>query len=602
MFDLINDLADRLEKARRIAEGIGELVGVVSRRAPSSVSEGYSKVLVDVPPSKYYGTASSIGVGDVLIAVDARTLKPVGLRVISMRREDAASELGAAPPPTLEPEPQALLTNAVIEAVTVLTADGDPFLSPIEPQSPVVIPSNPGVVERVLGLPEEGVTLGYLHTGSHAVAGGKVRVALPRREFFKHMLIIGTTGSGKTTLIKNLLYALSTEWPEVMVSVLDAAGDYTQIVIPAARGEEAAVYSPDAAPRWVTALVPIRRGDEGLNRLAHEYVMERVAAPAKLVFGEEPRVEVDVDAGRDFGSARSIIVRVMFPDGSESVVEFLPIGLTYQQLRPNLSIFPIFSRQAKIYLDNVIGFIEHESGGVVSFTHLYALLREMGERIIKTLKIHKRTLENIERALNFIASAEEVDVRVGDSFIGMPYARDLARNYRGPVILDLDYAAVRGAHYLITNIIAYEYLRRLFAWKKSAKEGARPAIVVLDEAHRFFPAEGTSEEEVEVLADFIARISRLGRARGLGLIFSTHTPRDVHRVVIQLTNTKVVLRSDREYLEDLGVPREFLGVLELAPDRVAMLKTPAVRSGYAFMRTPPPLLGHVDVGRIIAGE
>jgi Predicted ATPase len=166
--------------------------------------------------------------------------------------------------------------------------------------------------------------------------------------------------------------------------------------------------------------------------------------------------------------------------------------------------------------------------------------------------------------------------------------------------LDLEYAVSQGVHFLMANLIAYEVLRSLHEWKRVGGPSTKPAIVVLDEAHRFFPSEGTSAEEVELLADFIARVARLGRSRGLGIVFSTHSPKDVHRIVIQLSNTKVVFRSEREYLEMLDIPQEFTRILELAPDRVALMKSHVIRSGHALFKTAEPLLGHFDIATLLS--
>ncbi|MCD6341155.1 MAG: ATP-binding protein [Desulfurococcales archaeon] len=279
----------------------------------------------------------------------------------------------------------------------------------------------------------------------------------------------------------------------------------------------------------------------------------------------------------------------------------MPISLSFQQLADHLEIFPLFSRQAKVYLRNILNYLESAEGTIINFTHLYRLLQKKFDALRRDLKLHKGTLENIERALNFIAGSEEVDVSVDRRVIGMPPARVLAENYRGPMILDLDYAFLRGAHFLIINMIAYEFMRSMYVWKKVGGGATKPVVLILDEAHRFFPSEGTLPEEVELLADFIARVARLGRARGLGLVFSTHSPRDVHKIVIQLANTKVVFRSRKEYLELLDVPKEYYRIIELAPDRVALISTPTIRIGYALFRTPEPLLGHFDLGRVAAG-
>ncbi len=596
-------IASRIAEAKKKAENIGRIVGVVSRKNPSKLAGDLTATVIEVDPATYYEYGEMLGVGNYLVAVDLRTLKAVGLRIIGVLRADIASTLESLAPLGLGEDEEGLLTNALIEATPLLNEDGAPVSTPLEPQSPVVIPGSPEILLSVAGIPKEGVTLGYLHTGSAPVAGGVVPMKLPRQEFFKHMLVIGTTGSGKTTLIKNLLYVIGRDWKEAKVLVVDAAGDYAQVVLPPPSPPSDAIPAIYRSveefnsnyPSWITVLLPVRREDRKLKQLALKYVMERIGKVAKAFHEKEPLISVEAPA-RDFETVRSILIHCDL-NGYEFTIEVVPISLTYTQLRDHLEILPLFSRQAKVYLRNVIGYLEHKVGSITNFTYLYRSLQEKFEEILKVMKLHRRTLENIERTLNFIASADEVDVRIEGNVIGIPPAGRIMENYRGPVIVDLDYAALRGAHFLILNLIAYEILREVYAWKKSAG-ATTPTLMILDEAHRFFPSEGTSREEVEMLADFIARIARLGRSRGLGLIFSTHSPKDVHKIVIQLTNTKVILRSEREFLEMLDVPREYLRLMELAPDRVALIRTSVVRSGYALFRTCEPLLGHFDMGRL----
>ncbi len=589
----------RLADAERKAKALGDLIGRVSRKMFSKTTGDGSSTIIEVDVLTYYSLGDKLGVGNFLVAIDIRSGKAVGLKVTSISRADMASAIDSFQPLPLSPDVGGLFTPAFIEADTLLDEDGIPFTTPIEPQSPVIIPQNPELIANVTGLPKEGITLGTLHTGSHPVAGGKIRLKLPRREFFKHILVIGTTGSGKTTFIKNLIYTLRNEWPDVKTCIIDAAGDYTQIILPPISKEPATevLANKGKTLQEITVLLPVKRRDKDLRALASQYVIERLSEIARAFFNEELQIGVIHDS---LSPLLSVETKACLSNQCFTI-NVVPISPSYQQVKDHLEIFPLFSRQAKVYLQNVVNYLEDVEGGVANFTHLHKALEAHASKIMETLKIHRRTVENIERAVNFIASSEEIDSMLGRRPIGMPRADDLMESASGPIVLDLDYAAMRGAHYLTLNMIAYEFMREIYSWKKSGEGMLTPILMVLDEAHRFFPSEGTTKEEVELLADFISRVARLGRSKGMGLIFSTHSPKDVHKIVIQLTNTKIIFRSEREFLEMLDVPQELLRLMELIPDRVALARSSTFRTGHAMFQTPEPLLGHFDLGRLSVG-
>jgi hypothetical protein len=129
-------------------------------------------------------------------------------------------------------------------------------------------------------------------------------------------------------------------------------------------------------------------------------------------------------------------------------------------------------------------------------------------------------------------------------------------------------------------------------------EKTPPTIVLVDEAHRFFPRAAGSEEEreyVEYVSGALERVARLGRVRSLGLILSTHSPKDVHSVVLNLCNNKVVFRLEPSLAEELGLPKEQRDLVSKASDRVGVVTSHALRLHYATFKTPPPVLGHFKV-------
>ncbi|HDN75620.1 MAG TPA: ATP-binding protein, partial [Acidilobales archaeon] len=454
--DLLSIVSGNVSKAYEIAREIGKIIGIVSRRATSRAAKEENKVIIEVKPDIYYSLGLNLNLGTYLVAVDIRTLKIIGLRVHSIHRQDIASDLQVTTTISLEPEPEGLLTNVFIESTPLLTDSGEPFGTAIEPQSPVVLPSDPSILSKLIGIPSEGIVVGFLHTGTAPVAGGLVPLRIPRREFFKHLLILGTTGSGKTTFIKNLMYSIMNSWYEASLVVIDAAGDYTQILLPPPEPpNETEVFKKylrsHKYPNWVTVLVPLRKKDTDLKYFAINYVKDRLLRIANEFHGKD--LEFMIESTRGFDSTYSVVIKVMM-DNWKGFVEVVPISLSYNQIRDHLEIFPLFSRQAKIFLRNVINYLDSLVGGITNFTYLYRVFQERSNELMRALKIHKGTLENIERALNFIASSEEVDVIVGRMSIGMPSIDSLMSKYRGPIVLDLDYAAVRGAHFIVLNLIA----------------------------------------------------------------------------------------------------------------------------------------------------
>ncbi|MEM2757625.1 MAG: ATP-binding protein, partial [Sulfolobales archaeon] len=602
---VVEMLKHRSHEALSKLSAVGKIIGFVSRRTPSKVSEGGVRVVVEVDPGVYFSEGVTVGVGDYLVATDLKSLKHIGLKVMSVSRADAASEIATPLSLGLDFRVEGLMTFTLIEAEPMLTEEGLPVTSPIEPQSPVAIPTDPHLLQVVTGLPTDGVVIGALTSPLTLNLGTSVPLKLPRYEFFKHLFVIGTTGAGKTTFIKNLVFSLLSSWKDVFVSIIDATGDYTQIAIPPNKppGDSKPFINGfdeliDKYPKWVTYLVPLRRRlYRSLIEFSKTYIHERFGKILSSFHNKSLSYEYSLE-GRDLDVIKSILVTLNL-DTLKINVEIIPISLSYVRMKDHLDALPLFSRQARLYLRNIISYIENQVGSISNFTSLYMMFTKFRNEIINDMKLHNSTIESIERVFNFLASSDDVDVVVDSSYLGVPSIDVLVRECRGPVVLDLDYSLIRGSSIFITNLIAYEYLRSLYEWKRTTHLVSidKPAMIILDEAHRFFPSEGSSREEVDMLADFISMIARLGRAKGLGFVFSTHSPKDVHKIISQLTNTKIIFRSEREFLELIDIAKEYMNYLRLAPDRVGLLRSSSIRSGYVLFKTSEPLLGHYDIGR-----
>ncbi|MDM7274745.1 MAG: ATP-binding protein [Thermoprotei archaeon] len=228
---------------------------------------------------------------------------------------------------------------------------------------------------------------------------------------------------------------------------------------------------------------------------------------------------------------------------------------------------------------------------------------------LKTAEPHEETVKSLYRRLLSLLDSEIADVMVAG--IGKlhvfeePRWEDIiveAEKTRAPVVLDLKWPIDKGLGSLEgPRMAAYRMLQALIDWKHSQwsrRVLGRSVLVVIDEAHQFFPQERGAREEQEAsrqVASMISRIARLGRARGVGLIFSTHSPKDLHDIILQLANTKIFLRTEPHHAEKLDIPGEVKEFLPRLPDRLMAVISYAFRGGYVFAQTTTPLTAHYDI-------
>ncbi|GAB6148284.1 helicase HerA domain-containing protein [Stetteria hydrogenophila] len=229
---------------------------------------------------------------------------------------------------------------------------------------------------------------------------------------------------------------------------------------------------------------------------------------------------------------------------------------------------------------------------------------------------HRGTLEALYRRLSGLLDSGIVDVIVTDGgnawILREPSWSTIvseAHDSDAPVVLDLKWAAERSLSTIEgPRLAAYRMLASLIEWKHRAwasrgRERAPNVLIIIDEAHQFFPQEKGGAEEREAsrqVASMVSKIARLGRARGVGLVFSTHSPRDLHDIVVQLANTKIILRTEKSIAEQLDVPSELKPYIPRLPDRRMVVLSHVFKEGYVLAHTSTPLTGHYDIPSTIS--
>lgn len=650
---LVASYRSRVEKAeaaiRRLSAD-GEIVGRVSLVEPVDSQ----RLPVDIPPEAWVKLAHTnpqmLGEGYYYIILDPKTLTLIVAVVAETVRLSPLSGLGAQPQlatvPLGAPHPLGVVGNvAPIRLVLrpllafhlgedgverLLGASGGavppellaglepmPPTVPPDPDSPVAVP-DPHVLGSLLAPSAEGVTVGGLAVmDSLYLAGGEaVPVRLPWSAMVKHVLVTGTTGSGKTSLVKNMMLSAARS-SDVQIVVLDAGSDYAAGLLPGhippdkVTREAAAVlrlYGIEAAPgKPVThpgipgiAVVPCYQCRPGMGRrdyhqAAEDYrrYLERSLARSyhrlgcSLSLGEveetEPylyRLRARLDC-RDSASAEQILYiapRKILVGSASELARLDP----YLTPRAREALHLLATRCHIHTIEDLLAVLSQRQ-------------RSDCSHILRT--IHQETLRNLEQRLQAMQSLAVTGHRESEpEDTDLDYARLaalMARHGLQTLVLDLGYAAHRAPREAEPEkakvLLGYRLLETLAAHMETAEE-PRYAMLVIDEAHLFFPPDSRSHSQT--LRSAIERLARLGRSRGISIVFSTHRETDVSRIIATLANTKIYLRTDRATAEELPLPPEYRRRLPYYRDHAAIAASYALRGGYLPVKNAPPPIGH----------
>jgi DNA helicase HerA-like ATPase len=685
-------VAARLREAYRLAESLGRLVGRVSRFR--EVKTTFTpEIEVEVDPGVYY-SSGGLRVGDFLAVVDPKTLKVQLGVIVEVVRADELAGLGDRDRPISpftgagDPDPHAIMTTAVVRLRLLVEGSHSgseapvPASTSVDPQSPVVDPE-PWVVEKLLSLNVDGVTLGALATPGGPVKGGRVAVKLPYKSLLEHVLVIGTTGSGKTTLLKNMISSLLSGGGEFVPVALDMNQDFVQLPLPGPgiRGDPAEhVYRGVSPPsRAVIVLpTPVSVVDEAFSSMgsggsllavAETVVSEYSAETLEPLTGRRGSWKCRVRAGAAVVCESPEMPYTVIPYtistvdprsmGGDALAGLMPgatplaqdllkrVREVYRRESPSGLYPPLQALLAGVaaYLESLgargrgredvealaeqVDLVAPLVAGERGDDKFYSqrplepggeTIEQSAARVMEALaraRPHRGTVEALYRKLQALAEAGVVDVALslpGDPgrvvlLPEPPWSLIVDEAVSGgrvsPIVVDLAWAFARsGGSMWAPRLVAYRALERLIAWKQSewaSRRVVRKILVIVDEAHQFFPQEKGLKEEAEAnrrVASMIARIARLGRARGVGIVFSTHSPSDLHDIILQLANTKIVLRTERSHAEKVGVPAELRDMVPYLADRYMVVMSHVYRGGYVMAVTSRPITMHYDVSHL----
>ncbi len=659
--DLAGNYEDLASLADRIAKKLASSVMGTQIIGRVSVMEEIrpDRIPVDVPPQIWVTLSPRwpeiLSSGYYLVVVDPKTLSLVLAVVEESIAASALASLHSGPPPShisleerstplqaiayqmvslrLWLRPLLLLhlgpiadrvsrAETIEEAIKAIMTR--PIVSPTvppDPNSPVAIP-HPRVIEALIAAEHgPGVSIGALGIMDTVYTLGDtvVPLNLPWQTMVKHILVTGTTGSGKTSFVKNLLYnALRDKGVEAVV--LDANGDYVASLLPGyvpgslvdqrraliltqVYGVSAAPGRPIAGHRLQGLIVaPCFRGNHGCSTEFREQC-KRYRARIEAILSTMYRGLDCIIRVRDEEPRDDLVCKyVVNIEGCSEVIPPLKLELNVAlrsievrgDARRLASMDPMLTERAREELRRIYTVYSRGHGEPQDIYAFIDWVEENRDALINKYRVHRETLNHILRRLQAIAAMGIVDTGGEDLDYG-ELASVAHRLGVRMIVLDLDYAATsapaeadpRGVKVLLGSRLLQTLIRHVEMQRRSHQY----TVLVIDEAHLFFPPR-RGEEYSELLASWLERLARLGRARGIAMIFSTHREDDVSPLVSTLANTKIYFRTDEKTAEKLPIPPHYKKRLPYFADHAAIIASYAIRGGYATITAAPAIPGH----------
>jgi hypothetical protein len=350
--------------------------------------------------------------------------------------------------------------------------------------------------------------------------------------YFRHVGVLGTTGSGKSTDVSQQMAQLNRE--KVAVVIFDTEGEYTHVM------------HPTEDPSMLEAL---RRRELEPHGLANVGILH--------LTGRETRNPEHTDNQAfclEFSALSRYVASEILGLNEAQDDRFQKAYEITRRLMMELGIYPVTEQER----EQVMELDEMQEGfPKMTLQHIYDVVRfyadwvegQHEQTFLKTPEFHqerdrlKRVITS-ESPLKVVSSWRKVQgslarlLRLG--IFDNPNAKqpDYERMTEPGRVTVIDLSDTDSPQ--INNLVISQILRGLQLQQevnyRAAEKGApiRKLMVVIEEAHEFLSRERIGQ--MQTLFAQVARIARRGRKRWLGLMFATQLPQHLPDEVLGLIN------------------------------------------------------------------
>ncbi len=389
-------------------------------------------------------------------------------------------------------------------------------------------------VQTGLNIPEEGIFLGHLSVGGELVKthSEPETVAYYLRNdysmgdplIFRHMLICGSTGTGKTFLSKNILRQFMTESNRYRLrSSPDKARKNPCLVIMDPQDEYSQLFEDNET---------LNEGDKfkfESEKVTYGRVQSTKAFVAKVEGqkypGDKSRAEQI-----EFTIPFSLVKYNSWLIAAAGMSELQYIGI-------EVLLGDFFKSSVPHTYLNFINNIENEGtrsyyvdSGKLHESSYDGIVRRVNSRFFS--KVFDQDATSITEILDRIFKPGQISV-FPTEYISDPRIRDL----------------------IVLTIMSLIVDNKLSTTGKDAIKET-PIILALDEAHRYLSK--ANGEHARLIISRFADAARQGRKEALGLFLITQDPQDIDDTVFKQVNTKMILNLNNDAaITSLKVPKEY---------------------------------------------
>ena len=611
------DLSKLLEGAKDHASKNGKIIGRVTRYKDVKINDS-EYIGVDIDFENYL--EADIKRGQYLAI--RSIIRPVIIlgQVYSISRSDVFARMGIKEVSYHE-DPTTIVTPTYVEIKPITEAeyyyDGEwkikmvrPAVSPIDPQSPVFIPS-PSLITQLLNIPSEGIAIGKIFSGGNAI---DAIVRLDEKALTHHVLVVGTTGAGKTTLLKTIvseaIKANKEGERKIKTLIFDRQGDFVRYLIE--KGERFAVIMPvveekdsHTAERYIKDFIEWYNCDgfdenEVIcnnarihlipysinfysNIMRFDKITPYFTSRASMYWTSIVEKTFDIIKYKIYEISKDVGLTQYIKRIEDHVFDFMKGWLTPGKLvegslelnlnelaeKLNLDLSKVPKNLSKPYPINnkEVARVDISSNKKIITINIGRAFRAA----MDDLELYHSTKDLIVRVLRAYENYGIFTVPGTYDFL----PNEVFLNY-DTVVVDLSFVMNKSASIEAVATIAYKILDDFFKWKdteyQKTHKGGDLTLVIMDEAHEYFPQSNREDVAKDVVEELINKIMRLGRVRNIGVILATHVPDDLNPLVLQLTNTKIVMRNEEHVLNSLGMEK-FKDFLKYAQPGMAIVNS-----------------------------